>query len=83
MEWEAAREGFVSRSQALRDRLGVLSLPAFDPGDVVERWDEMGLVGRRAVLPAVFERIEVHRATARGYDPTGSSSSGGTDVWGR
>ncbi len=69
VEWEAAREGFASRSQALRDRLGVLSLPTFDPGDVVKRWHEMGLVGRRAILSAVFERIEVHPATVRGYDP--------------
>lgn len=69
VEWEAAREGLASRSQALRDRLGVLSLPAFDPGDVMERWDEMGLVGRRAILSAVFERIEVYPATSRRYDP--------------
>ena len=53
-----------------RYRLGVLSLPALDPADVVERWAHMGLAGRRAVLAAVFERIEVHPATIRGYNPT-------------
>ncbi len=69
VEWEAAREGFAARAQALRHRLGVLSLPAFDANDVLGRWDEVGLAGRRAVLSAVFERIEVHRATTTGYDP--------------
>ena len=45
VEWEAAREGFAARAQALRDRLGILSLPALDPCDVVERWEEMGWLG--------------------------------------
>ena len=69
VEWEAAREGFAARAQALRNRLGVLSLPVLDADDVVEHWEEMGLAARRAVLSAVFERIEVHPATIRGYDP--------------
>jgi site-specific DNA recombinase len=68
VEWEAAREGFAARAQALRDRLGILSLPALDPCDVVERWEEMGLAGRRAILSTVFKRIEVHPATIRGYN---------------
>ena len=68
-EWDAAREGLAARGQALRNRLGVLSIPAFDPATVPERWIDMGLAGRRAILAAVFERIEVHRATVRHYDP--------------
>ncbi len=68
-EWDAAREGLASRSQDLRNRLGVLALPAFNADHVAGRWDEMGLAGRRAILARVFERIEVRRATTRGYDP--------------
>ena len=69
VEWEAAREGLAVRGQALRDRLGVLTVPAFDATTVLERWETMGLAGRRSVLSAVFERIEVHRATTTLYDP--------------
>ena len=69
VEWEAAREGLASRGQVLRDRLGILSLPAFDPVSVPDRWEDMGLAGRRSILAAVFARIEVHRAKTRGYDP--------------
>ncbi len=29
----------------------------------------MGLAGRRAILAAVFSRIELHRAKTRGYEP--------------
>ncbi len=68
-EWDAAREGLASRSQDLRNRLGVLALPAFNADDVADRWDEMGLAGRRAILAQVFERIEVRRATTTSYDP--------------
>ena len=68
-EWEAAREGLAARGQVLRDRLGVLSIPAFDPVDLPDRWEAMGLAGRRAILAAVFSRIEVHRAKTRGYEP--------------
>jgi hypothetical protein len=69
VEWEAARESLAYRGQALRDRLGVISIPAFDPVNVPERWETTGLTGRRAILSAVFERIEVHRATTTLYDP--------------
>jgi hypothetical protein len=68
-EWDAAPEGLASRSQDLRNRLGVLALPAFNADDVADRWDGMGLAGRRAVLARVFKRIEVRRATTRGYEP--------------
>jgi site-specific DNA recombinase len=68
-EWDGAREGLASRSQDLRNRLGVLALPAFNADEVADRWDEMGLAGRRAILARVFERIEVRRATTRDYDP--------------
>jgi hypothetical protein len=68
-KWDAAREGLASRSQDLRNRLGVLALPAFNADDVAGRWDGMGLARRRAILARVFERIEVRRATTRGYDP--------------
>jgi hypothetical protein len=68
-EWDAAREGLASRSQDLRNRLGVLALPAFNADEVAGRWDGMGLAGRRAILARVFERIEVRRATTTGYDP--------------
>jgi hypothetical protein len=33
-EWDAAREGLASRGQDLRNRLGVLALPAFNADDV-------------------------------------------------
>lgn len=69
VEWDAAREGLASRAQGLRNRLGVVSLPAFDATDLPGRWPGMGLAGRRAVLSAVFERIEVQRATTTRYDP--------------
>ena len=69
VEWDAARDGLASRGQALRNRLGVLTLPTFDAATVAERWEDMGLAGRRAILAAVFERIEVHRARSRRYDP--------------
>ncbi len=69
VEWEAARESLAYRGQALRDRLGVISIPAFDPVNVPGRWETTGLAGRRAILSAVFERIEVHRATTTLYDP--------------
>jgi len=69
VEWEAAREGLASRGQVLRDRLGLLSLPTFDPVSVPDRWEDMGLAGRRSILAAVFARVEVHRATTRAYDP--------------
>jgi hypothetical protein len=38
-EWDAAREGLVSWSQDLRNRLGVLALPTFNADDIAGRWD--------------------------------------------
>jgi hypothetical protein len=67
--WDAARDGLAPRSQDLRNRLGVLALPAFNADEVAGRWDEMGLAGRRAILPRVFERIEVRGAMTRDCDP--------------
>ncbi len=69
VEWDGAREGLALRAQALRNRLSVLTLPTFDAATVAEQWNDMRLAGRRAILAAVFERIEVHRATTRTYDP--------------
>ncbi len=70
IEWEAAREGLASRGHSLRSQLGVLAVPAFDTTDLPARWEELGLAGRRAILAAVFKRIEVLPASTTLYDPS-------------
>ena len=64
-----SQAGFASRGQRLRNRLGVLRIPAFEAAEVAKRWGDMGLSGRRSVLAAGFERIAVHPATTTRYDP--------------
>jgi hypothetical protein len=76
-----SREGLASRCHELGTRLG--GLPAFNADDVADRWDEMGLPGRRAVLTRVFERIEVRQATTRGYEPEQIKLSWRTPMWRR
>lgn len=69
-EWSAAREGYARRAQNLRDaftRLAIADVGA--PADLPQRWPSIGLAAQRAVLAAVFERIEVHRLRTRGDSP--------------
>ena len=61
-EWQAAREPLARRAQSLRDRMVVPSMAAYGQlSDIAGRWDEMGLVGRRLLVAAVFERVEVQQ----------------------
>lgn len=69
LEWAAARETLALRAQALRSRLEVLSIPAFDAATVRERWEDMSLAERRSIVAGAFERIEVRAATTTRYDP--------------
>jgi hypothetical protein len=72
-EWEAIRETLIPRIEAAHRRLQQrLALPheAVDgSGSIREAWPKWTVEQKRAVLRALFHRIEVGPATRRGRGP--------------
>lgn len=65
-EWLAARNALQSRVDAARRQL-VRAVSTVDVSDA--RWDGMALEGRRVIIGALIERVEVAPTQRRRFDP--------------
>jgi len=74
-EWKAARTPIVARLEAARAQLAATTQTSALQGfvgsydDMVTRWDAANTSQRRAVLTAALEKLIVHPATVRKFDP--------------
>lgn len=68
-EWEVARRGLSERADQRRDQLARATVPVMcDPANLRAEWDDLTIAGKRAVLFALIDRIEVHRAARTPID---------------